>query len=275
MMSTLLIANIVCFLLQTVCDLIFKGAFSDLLSLSVYGLEHWQLYQLVTFQFLHSGILHLLMNLIGLYFFGRAMEDMLGSRGLLKLYLISGTVGGLLQMGLGFLWPHRFGGEVMGASAGVFGLIAAFAASRPNQPITMLLFLVLPVTFPAKYFIAGEAAIALWGMIAPPDGIAHAAHLGGMLAGAFLIFKGGGLLREWCWPGLPGFRRKPRVVIEPPPRTWRAAARPRRAEDTPPAEFMSREVDPILDKISAHGIHSLTEEERRILESAHSRMSRR
>lgn len=271
MTTILLIANGICFLLQQILEGVTHGRFLEWFALSVDGLQHWRLYQLITFQFLHANLWHLLGNLLGLYFFGRAMEEMLGSRGMLKLYLISGTVGGLVQTALGFAFPNHFGGAVLGASAGVFGLVAAFAVSRPDQPITLLLFFILPVTFPAKLILAFAAATAIWGILAPTSMIAHAAHLGGMLAGIIYIKWISGSFSRFLH--LPQFLHRDRVIITPPKRTWRSPPRKRR-DDLPPSEFMSREVDPILEKISAQGIHSLTPREREILEAARSRMAR-
>lgn len=272
MTSILLIANVVCFILQFVLDKVLGWGFvNDWLALSVRGLSHGLVYQLITFQFLHGGLWHLLGNLVGIYFFGRAMEETLGRNGLLKLYLLSGTFGGLLQMVLGFLFPVHFGGAVVGASAGVFGLIAAFAVSHPDQPI-MLMF--LPIGFPAKYFLGFEAVVAVLGVLGLMEpGVAHGAHLGGMLMGIAYI--------KWLPAGwsfsLPTFLRRkpsrPRVIITPPKGSWRSSRRP--ADDSSSPEFITRQVDPILDKISAKGIHSLTEEERDILEAARNRMARR
>ena len=133
----------------------------DGLMLSLNGLRSGKVYELITFQFLHGGLWHLLGNMIGLYFFGRAVEALLGSRGMLTLYLVSGTVGGLLQVGLACL-PKYPDASVVGASAGVFGLIAAFAVNAPDDPITLLLFFILPVTFPAKVpFVGGRRHRAL------------------------------------------------------------------------------------------------------------------
>jgi hypothetical protein len=210
------------------------------------------------------------------------MEDMLGSRGMLKLYLVSGVIGGLLQVGLAIAFPVTFGAAIVGASAGIFGLVAAFATRAPDQPITMLIFLFLPVTFKARVFLLIEGCIALAGVLGPllPNpmfggNIANGAHLGGMLTGIVWIRWG-----VWQRPSFNFWspfwrRRQPKRALA---RT--ASKRPsriigRKAEDLPPAEFISREVDPILEKISAQGIHSLTEGERKILEAARSKMARR
>jgi membrane associated rhomboid family serine protease len=250
-------------------------------ALSTAGLKAGRIYQLVTFQFMHGGWMHLLFNMIGLYFFGRAMEETLGRRGLLTLYLLSGTVGGLLQMALAFALPVYFVGGVVGASAGVFGLIAAFATRAPDQPITMF-FYIFPVTFKAKYLLLLEGSLAFLGVLGPlihftalTGNIAHAAHLGGMLTGIFFIrWAGKGPRPFEFWR--PFARREPspkrELVGAAPRRAWRSARKP--PEDLPPAEFISREVDPILEKISAQGIHSLTERERQILEAARSKMAK-
>jgi hypothetical protein len=220
--------------------------------------------------------------MIGLYFFGRAVEAMLGSRGMLKVYLASGTIGGLLQSALAFAFPAYFGGDVVGASAGVFGLIAAFATHAPDDPITLLLFFVLPVTFPAKVLLIVEGAIALLGVIGPlirvtifDPGVAHAAHLGGMLTGIVwirLVMSPNPPLQFWrSLTRRPGPKRD-----SPAPsakRAWKSARK--KPEELPPAEFISREVDPILEKISAQGIQSLTARERQILEAARNKMAKR
>src|SRR5271169_1368789 len=97
MTTILLVALAACFLVQSLLEgLKGTGWVFDWLALSADGLKHGRVYQLLTFQFLHGGLMHLLMNMIGLYFFGRAIEQMLGSAGMLKLYLASGVVGGLL-----------------------------------------------------------------------------------------------------------------------------------------------------------------------------------
>jgi membrane associated rhomboid family serine protease len=282
MTTILLVTLVVCFLAQRVLEALTpEPAWVEHLPLSPEGLQNGRYYELITFQFLHAGFLHLLGNMLGLYFFGRAVEALLGSRGMLALYLVSGSVGGLLQMGLAFLFPHIFYAGVVGASAGVFGLIAAFAVNAPEESITLLLFFILPVTFPAKVLLWGEGGIALFGVVGPLIhvpifglGIAHAAHLGGMLTGVAWI--------RWrhLSPSLAFWRtfvRRRSVRRDSASLAPKRAARGgrRKSEELPPAEFISREVDPILEKISAHGIHSLTERERQILEAARSKMAKR
>jgi len=267
----LLIACVVCFILQSILESqIGKDTVDNYLALSSEGLRHGRIYELITFQFMHDGFWHLFGNLFGLFFFGRAMEEMLGGKGLLKLYLLSGTLGGLLQVALGFLF-ERFSGGVVGASAGVFGLIAAFAVSRPNQPITLLVFFVLPVTFPAKLILLFEGILAIAGLLDKNSYIAHGAHLGGMLTGIGYIYC---LAHSFSLPKIFRHTPRPRVIITPPRSAWKNSSKQHYTEVTS-SEFMSREVDPILEKISAQGIQSLTQEEKQILEDARSRMVKR
>lgn len=283
MTTILLILVFVCFVAQQIAEGIWGIRVVDpLFALSTEGLKDGRIYQLITFQFMHAGWMHLLGNMIVLYFFGRAMEETLGRWGVLKLYLLSGTIGGLMQIALAFAFPAYFAGGVLGASAGGFGLIAAFATRAPHQPITMFLY-IFPVTFQARVLLLIEAALALLGLLGPWVGftiftgnIAHAAHLGGMLTGIFYMRWAGSVPRPFeFWR--PFARRNPppkrELVSAAPRRAWRSAGKP--VEDLPPAEFISREVDPILEKISAQGIHSLTERERQVLEAARNKMAKR
>jgi membrane associated rhomboid family serine protease len=286
-MTTILCVTLIgCFLAQMVLDSWRTDWATDYLSLNADGLAHWKIYQLITFQFLHANFFHLLGNLIGLYFFGRAVENILGGKEMLKLYLISGTIGGLLQVALQLVL-HQINPDypvsgVLGASAGVFGLIAAFATHAPDNPITLLVFFVLPVTFPAKVLLIIEGAISVLGVLAPflhiswfAGNVAHGAHLGGMLTGIVWMRWAMTPHRSFeFWRPFSARRSSKRETASPSPK--RAVRNTRKkAEELAPGEFISREVDPILEKISAQGIHSLTERERQILEAARSKMARR
>jgi membrane associated rhomboid family serine protease len=281
MTTVLLISVFGCFLAQMIAQAIWGATIDDLFALSVRGLRAHRYYEVITFQFMHGGWWHLFGNMIGLYFFGRAMEEALGKKQLLILYLLSGTIGGLLQIALALTFPIYFSGGVMGASAGVFGLIAAFATRAPDQPVTMFVYF-FPVTFQAKFFLLFEAIFALLGVFGPlihftalTGNVAHAAHLGGMLTGIFFIRWAGripGRFEFWR-PIARRLQPKPELVGAAPRRFSRGARQPVR--DLPPAEFISREVDPILEKISTHGIHSLTGRERQILEAARNKIAKR
>jgi membrane associated rhomboid family serine protease len=235
-------------------------------------------WQLLTFQFLHAGLLHIGLNCAMLYMFGRPVEDVLGRAVFLRFYLVSGATGGLFQVTCSLVFPGHFGtGAVLGASAGVFALIAAFAALNWNQPITMLVAFIIPVSMKAKYLVLVEAIIAGFGMLQGRSGVAHAAHMGGILAGlGYIRFF---VLREFAWFNWPRFRRSlpHRELVKTTSGRhglW-APSKKEEFEDLPPADFISKEVDPILDKISAHGIQSLTPREREVLQAARERMGKR
>ncbi len=107
------------------------------LALSADGLRHGFVWQLLTFQFLHAGFWHLAGNLLGIWFFGRFIEQRLGAGNFLKLYFAAGLAGGLLQSLPGLAFENRFAGPVIGASAGVIGLFAAFAMLEPDAEIRL------------------------------------------------------------------------------------------------------------------------------------------
>jgi membrane associated rhomboid family serine protease len=270
----LIIVNVVAFVVQLILYSRFGARLTNSYgALSLEGLKQGYLWQILSFQFMHSGPWHLLCNCVVIYLFGRAVEEAVGRGAFLALYFLSGSIGGLLQALGGLVAPNLFGGLVIGSSAGGFGLTAAFAMLFPDQLI--LLFFILPLR--AKYLLAFEGALAISGILWPPlmPGIAHAAHLGGILTGIFFVRYA--LHWQWHWPQ---FRRprnqSPRRLIKVTSGTSALWNRTRAgAEDLPPEEFLSKEVDPILDKISAHGIQSLTERERRILEAAREKMAKR
>lgn len=193
----LIIANaaafLVCGVMQTLAPRLPIDAY---LGLSLDGLRHGFFWQLFTFQFLHGGWLHLGLNMIGLFVFGRVLERVLGPKKYLALYLLSGVAGGLFHV-LGSLWfPGHFGSvifaghvihlPVVGASAGLFGLIAAFAALFPRQRLTVLVFFLLPVTVTAETLALVSAGVAVLGVWLATGNVAHGAHLGGMVGGYVL-----------------------------------------------------------------------------------------
>jgi hypothetical protein len=229
---------------------------------------------LLTFQFLHScpAPWHVLFNCLGLYFFGRPVEEIVGERKFLVLYLLSGVAGGLLQVLVTVGLPRHLDVAVVGASAGVCGMIAIFCSINPMQELTTWIYF-LPITIRARYFLWALAGFSLYGTLVPTSTIAHAAHLGGILAGlAYVRF--GRRFSEDLPAWFPWLTRKASVVASPGPakhRPWSGAG----AEARQTSDFVSREIDPILDKISAHGLGSLTERERKLLENARQRMNSR
>ena len=246
----------------------------NLLPLSADGLRHGYVWQLITFQFLHAGWLHLAGNLLGIWFLGSAIERALGGRNFLKLYFLSGIAGGLLQAALGLLMPDRFGGPVLGASAGVMGLLAAFAMFQPEAQVWI--WFVIPVRARQIFWIS--LAIAGFFVVYPMGShVANGAHLGGLLAGAAYVHWRFYARRFRDW--LPARAARPRRAQLVKTYSFNQEFSPLGGggtpEEMPPDEFISREVDPILDKISSQGIQSLTDRERKVLDAARRKMEKR
>jgi len=275
----LLVVNVVAFILQNVLYTFLPGFRTDAyLALSVAGLRHGFAWQLLTYQFMHGGWLHLLLNGWAIFVFGREVEGTLGWKRFLALYFSSGVIGGLFQALAGLLMGGAFAAPVVGASAGAFGLVSAYATLYPERPLTLLLFFVIPVSMRAKFLLLFSAVLAVCGIIFRMDNIAHAAHLGGMLTGIVFVRYVIHWHWHWHWPRLQQTRSRPlRPLVEVPQRSSARWGQTQGGvdEDLPADEFLSKAVDPILDKISAHGIQSLTERERRILETAREKMVRR
>ena len=273
--TVLLVVIAVCFLIQ---NLIPDDDVEKYLSLSVDGLKRGFVWQLITFQFLHGGVLHLAFNLLTLWSLGRAVETRLGVSKYLSLYFLAGIIGGLFQVALGFLVPAIHGGFLFGASAGVCGVLAVFCRLEPDLPI-------IPLFIKAKYALLVFIGIAVVFTILPVGpNISHAAHLGGLLVGVLWVRMG--WHQEFValpWENLVWRFRRPFQARQRKQELVRAASvrsRPWRTSvqsdsETAAEEFISKEVDPILDKISAHGIQSLTEQERKILDAAQKKMSKR
>ncbi len=239
------------------------------LGLSLAGVLSGRVWQLVTYQFLHvvPWPFHVLFNCLGLYFFGRSVEERLGTRNFLLFYFGGAVVGGLLQLGLQFVLRDSHAGSVVGASAGVCALIASYCRLFQEREISFILTF-LPVTLRARTLLWILTGLSLWGALFPYDTTAHAAHLGGIAVGYF----GVGALDPEGW--LASWRER-RVQQR---RVQHIPVRPRPEPMLPPemgGDFVSREVDPILDKIAAKGFQSLTEAEKRTLEAARKRISRR
>jgi membrane associated rhomboid family serine protease len=288
--AILLTINVVVYLLQVMIDPSSLATHMPRFEKSIVGqwlaLDSGQIswllpMQLFTYQFLHGGVWHLLMNGLGLFFIGRALEPSIGRQEIIGLYLVSGVVGALFQLGFAAVFPVQFAGPMVGASAGVFGFMGVLARLFPYREVYLLLFFVLPIRLKLHWVFWGSFAIAMVSILAAirteaGDSVAHAAHLGGLLYGAFYVAKlvrNGGFMR--FLPGMPRIRfvsdgsakgsaathrrnwRKPRVVD---------------AAEVAEGDFMSREVNPILDKISEQGIQSLSERERKILDKARSKM---
>ncbi|SMO75683.1 rhomboid family intramembrane serine protease [Gracilimonas mengyeensis] len=137
-------------------------------------------WQLVTYMFLHAGIGHIFFNLFALWIFGQAIEQLWGSKRFLIYYLLTGIGAALIHM-----WIGGGGAPTIGASGAVFGILLAFGMMFPDKYIMLL---IPPIPIKAKYFVAIYGAFELFAGISNPfGGIAHFAHLGGIIVGFILI----------------------------------------------------------------------------------------
>lgn len=147
------------------------------------GMPGFQLWQLVSYAFLHGGLSHLLFNMFGLYMFGSELERVFGAQRLARLYFASIVAGGLAQL---IVAAAADGPMVptIGASAGVFGLLLTFGVFFPRREV---LLLIPPIPLPAWLFVTLYGLLELGlGVFGSQAGVAHFAHLGGML-GAWLM----------------------------------------------------------------------------------------
>lgn len=230
-----------------------------------FGLEVWRF---ITFQFLHADMTHLLFNMIGLWFFGPLVEQHLRTRQrTLAYYLVCGMCGALLYLTLNLLGtvfglklPGLLFSEIdtplIGASAGVFGVLMAAAKIAGDEE--MLVFFVLPLKVrTGAYLLTLLALINLLRSGANAGG--DAAHVGGAIAGYFFI-RNMHLLRDFFDvfgpPSKPGS-----------PRAGRMAQRKAKRQSSRDAAS-DAEVDAVLDKVKQHGLASLTDREKDVLRRA-------
>ncbi|MGK7368716.1 MAG: rhomboid family intramembrane serine protease [Candidatus Halalkalibacterium sp. M3_1C_030] len=140
----------------------------------------FQPWQLITYMFLHGGFGHIFFNLFALWMFGQSIENYWGTKRFTVFYFLTGIGAAILHMFIG-----GGGAPTIGASGAVYGILLAFGMMFPNREI-MLLF--PPIPMKAKYFVALFGVIELVSGISRTDsGVAHFAHLGGMLVGYILI----------------------------------------------------------------------------------------
>jgi len=275
-LAWLISAVVAGFVLQLVLErpLEMPGSLEHYFGLSPTGLRAGRVWTVFSYGFLHSttNLLHIVGNLLGLYFIGRVLEPMLGTKRFLGLYAAAVIAGGAAWAAVNW----HMGGTVLGASAGIAGLFVVFACFYPNQPVTFLLFFIVPVTLKPKYIAIAAALIDLAGCLfyevmgaASPFGFAHSAHLGGMAAG-WIYYR---YIHDANWQ-LPGRR----TDIELPKWMKKAAKAPAPAAfqvNTGSPGDLRAEVDRILDKINSQGFGALSADEKRILDEAKDLLSRR
>jgi membrane associated rhomboid family serine protease len=232
----LIMANVVVFAMQRLFYPGFDVAFALIPRVVV---EHFYVWQLGTYMFLHGGFMHLFFNMLMLFFLGSTLETVWGGRHFLKYYITCGVGAGLFSM------VFSYNNPVIGASGAVFGLYLAYAMVFPNNYV--YLYFLIPIK--AKHLLAGLVVFQLIMGLAGPAGIAYFAHLGGMATG-LLFFKTNFMDKL-------GASAKTRGK-------WRAFVN---AQQNRRRDHETANIDSILDKISAKGYDNLTTTEKRILEN--------
>ncbi|HEY5366717.1 MAG TPA: rhomboid family intramembrane serine protease [Casimicrobiaceae bacterium] len=184
--QALIIANVAIYLLQMLLPgLIVPFALWPLGAESASGGQvSFEVWQLVTYAFLHGGLTHIAFNMFALYMFGSPFEQVVGRRRYLAYYFVCVVTAAIAQLAV----THAMGGvyPTIGASGGVFGLLFAYAVYFPRNRVMLLFF---PVPVPARIFVVIYAALELFfGVTGTQAGVAHFAHLGGLVGGAALIY---------------------------------------------------------------------------------------
>jgi membrane associated rhomboid family serine protease len=175
--KNLLIINLIVFLATMVLEKYGYNNITTMLALNSIATGRFRIWQLFTYMFMHSGWSHILFNMFALWMFGYVLENYWGSRRFLVYYLVCGIGAGLCNM----LIPGW--GLTVGASGAVYGILLAFGMMFPNERIYF--YFLIPIK--AKWFVIGFAVIELFEGLMYADGVAHFAHLGGMLFGLLLI----------------------------------------------------------------------------------------
>ena len=154
-------------------------------------------FQIVTYAFLHGGFGHLFFNMLGLWMFGAELERVWGAPRFIRFYTASVLSAAATQLIVTWLLGSFY--PTVGASGGIFGLLLAFGMMFPNRTIVLL---IPPIPMKAKTFVAVYGALELFlGVTGTQEGVAHFAHLGGMLGGYLMIRY---------WRGQPPFGRRRR-----------------------------------------------------------------
>lgn len=234
-------------------------------------------WQLVTYLFLHGGFLHIFFNLLALWFFGVELENVWGTRRFLTYYFLCGIGAGLSNLLLTPLFTIP--APTIGASGAIYGILLAFGMLFPNAPV--FIYFLFPIK--AKYFVAIFIGIELiYGVSGTENGVAHFAHLGGALVGFIYLL----MYRK----SIPAFGRmkdslrRTSVGIQQKMRTRKAYSNNKIISDAyfedvkrtniPNERKLDQEkLDEILDKISASGYDSLTEDEKKVLFNASKKLN--
>ena len=250
------------------------------LGLHYFTAPYFHVWQFITYMFMHANFMHLFFNMFALWMFGAAVENYWGTKKFLIYYLITG-IGAAFTHYVIILATGGAGNSLLiGASGAVYGILLAFGMLFPNN----LIYIYFLIPIKAKWFVLIYGAIELWyGVSGTPDGVAHFAHLGGMLFGILLIllwrrndrqnrnqtyfqFRGEDSTnrRQWKWP----FQKRDKATTSNKSKYYVSTESGRPLSDE---EFNARKqaekerIDRILDKISLNGYDALTAEEKEFL----------
>ena len=179
----LVILNAAVFFAEQMMQPMLLAQFQHRYQLSLEGIRAGAWWQLLSYQFLHGGWWHLAFNLLFLHSLGPVLEGTFGRWRFLLLYLGSGVMGGLVHLAGAMLSPNHFSHSVVGASAGLCGLLAALGAIYAEVRLPLLLFFIFPMRVKAKWVLAGFALLTVVGTLVPIGRVAHLSHLGGLLGG--------------------------------------------------------------------------------------------
>jgi len=175
----IIIANVVVFLLEPT----FGSDWTSVFALWPLG-PQFQLWQILTYAFLHANLMHISFNMLAVYMFGADVERVWGGRRYLTYYLVCVVSAALAQLGVSSVTGTYY--PTIGASGAVFGLLLAFSLYFPERQIMLL---IPPIILPAKVFVVLYGTLELvLGVTGTEEGVAHFAHLGG-LAGGFLLLR--------------------------------------------------------------------------------------
>ncbi len=249
----LILANTVFFLVTMTGVIPLSWAFEFLgfkSSLSKTLMEPWTI---VTYMFVHADFFHLFFNMLFLFFFGVPLEERWGGREFIKYYVICGLGGALFTVLFG-------GGTIVGASGAIYGILLAYALNWPDAQIWF--WGIFPIK--AKYLVMFLGAIAFFQtfpMGGGSDGIAHFAHLGGLVVGYIYLKKGWAL--QGRYEGIKKRVQMRKFSVVPGGKDSGTETESGRSSRE---ARMLEEVDRLLDKIAADGIDSLSEKERQFLD---------
>jgi len=214
------------------------------------------LWQPFTYMFFHApfysnvGISHILLNMLGLWVFGRELEQAWGKNKFLKYYFITGIGSGLIT----YLFQMNSDNPVIGASGAVYGILLAYGISYPNR--VLYIWGLIPVR--SMWLVIIMGSIAFFGLLGKADGISHVTHISGMLVGYILLKK------KWRLSDVLFALRKKTIEFQV-----------QRKEDRElKNNIINKDVDKILEKIKAVGFSGLSNEEQSKLYEASKKMSK-